>query len=72
MRFKSVVRRFQMTAFSKNNDCTSSCSEVREKKSPDSQSLGYMNDFFYKKLLIRVSREPDGQSRQAAARESGR
>ena len=54
-----------------NMDCTSSCSEVREKKSPDSQSLGYMNDFFYKKILIRVSREPDGQSRRAAARESG-
>lgn len=27
---------------------------------------------FTKKLLIRVSREPDGQSRRAAARESGR
>ena len=44
----------------------------QREKSPDSQSLGYINDFFYKKLLIRVSREPDGQSRRAAARESGR
>ena len=55
-----------------NKDCTFPCSEVREKKSPDSQSLGYIDDFFYKKLLIRVSRELDGQSRQAAARESSR
>ena len=55
-----------------NKDCTFPCLEVIEKKSPDSQSLGYINDFFYKKLLIRVSREPDGQSRRAAARESGR
>ena len=31
-----------------------------------------INDFFYKKILIRVSREPDGQSHRAAARESGR
>ena len=36
MRFKSVV-------------CTFLCSEVREKESPDSQSLGYIDDFFYKK-----------------------
>ena len=55
-----------------NNACTFLCSEIREKESPDSQSLDLIDDFFYKKLLIRVSREPDGQSRQAAARESGR
>lgn len=61
-----------MTALCKNKDCTFPCSEVREKESPDSQSLGYINDFFYKKILIRVSREPGGQSRRAAARESDR
>ena len=72
MRFKSVSRRFQMTTSCMNNACTFLCSEVREKESPDSQSLGYIDDFFYKKLLIRVSREPDGLSRQAAARESSR
>lgn len=45
---------------------------IERKKAQTLRAWAILMISFTKKLLIRVSREPDGQSRQAAARESGR